>query len=92
MENNYTWALNPSKLERALDLTNRKGTEAEVKAEYIKLGGKVPLANIPVVPEVVEEVKTNDTTPNNEVNSPVEESELIDGGTDSINDSVADEA
>jgi hypothetical protein len=38
----YTWAANPAKLQRAIaKLVSRNGTEAEIKEEYILIGGLV---------------------------------------------------
>ena len=42
MSNKYTWAANPSKLQRAIaKVAPKNGTEEDIKAEYILIGGLV---------------------------------------------------
>lgn len=37
----YAWAVNRVKLELAITKAGKKASEADVKAEYVKLAGKV---------------------------------------------------
>lgn len=54
MENKYSWAVNPAKLQRAIaKVAIRNGSEEDVKAEYILIGGLVREVE---VEEGVEEV------------------------------------
>lgn len=42
MENKYPWAVNPAKLQRAIaKVAPKNGTEEDIKAEYILIGGLV---------------------------------------------------
>ena len=42
MSKQYTWAVNPSKLQRAIaKVAPKNGTEEDIKAEYILIGGLV---------------------------------------------------
>lgn len=54
MSKQYAWAVNPSKLQRAIaKVASKNGTEEDIKAEYILIGGLVREEN---VEEGVEEV------------------------------------
>ncbi len=99
----YIWALNPSKLARAINIAGSNATEEQIKAEYVKLHGllgkeEVKEEVVPVelpeeVAEKLEELKNeNDNTTNTEVSESVEEVQPTDGGQDSSDDSVVTEA
>lgn len=54
MSKEYLWALNPQKLARAIGKVGKGGLESDIKAEYIKIGGKVALEDLkPAEPEVI---------------------------------------
>ncbi len=59
MTTQYEWALNAQKLQRAIASSKHK-TEEEIKAEYLKIGGKVDLSDLietkPMEEEKVEEI------------------------------------
>jgi hypothetical protein len=45
----YDWSTNPIKLRRAIDGISKEATEAEIKAEYVRIGGLVRETEEPVV-------------------------------------------
>lgn len=60
MSKPYTWAANPSKLQRAIaKVAPKNGTEEDIKAEYILIGGLVREVEIE---EGVEEVSIEEGT------------------------------
>ena len=96
----YLWALNPQKLQRAIGKKGVNATEAEIKAEYIKIGGKLAIQDLKTItPEVkpverkaeVVREKTNDI-PNKQINNPATESNPDNGGTNSPDNSVVSQA
>ncbi len=46
MSKQYAWSMNPQKLARAIGKKGSNATEAEIKEEYIRIGGKVALSEL----------------------------------------------
>ncbi len=48
----YSWALNKIKLQRAIASAGAHATEAQVKEEYLKIGGVVEAEDVEEIKEV----------------------------------------
>lgn len=60
----YPWSTNPQKLARAIGVAGKDATEEEIKAEYMKIGGKVALSGEEVYEEKdTIEIETEEAEP-----------------------------